>query len=1396
MPGSRKSHQSLRRAGSSTMSTGSSGAGSGTMHLGQGLPSARTAPNVDAGMDKDDENILLMRKCLGYRTHWFLTSLYYLFGVCTAGLFLLLCRWLPRFRISISHVRAPFSEASGVLVQDVNREWVFCAMQKKTVLDEDGKPQELRYFVFRSARFFHNAVRDFFYQRGFDSHLMYASIHDDFSEGLSSQAASFRQEELGENVIDVHVKSPLFLLIDEILHPFYIFQVFSVLVWCMDDYYVYAGCIAVVATISAIVALIDTRRNLLNLREMARHEAPVVVKRNGEWVDASSVTLVPGDILEITNDMSIPCDLVLLSGQAIMNESMLTGESIPVVKSSLPYYTSNAYIYSVDEDKKHTLYSGTKVIQTRYHGSSRVSGMVVRTGFDTAKGKLMRSILYPKPSHFKFYEDSWKFVGVLFGIALCGFMISLENFIAEGVTAMKIFVRCADLITVAVPPALPVAMTVGTMFALSRLKKQSVFCISPPRVNVAGKVNVCLFDKTGTLTTEGLDVLGVLPVLPSTAGGQAVQFGQFCESIKDVPSPDFLTAMASCHGLTYVEGELIGDPLDSKIFEGTGWILEEFDGDHAVEGTVPAVVRPGGLERVSVDVRSGAVSGKEVGLLRRHDFSSKLQRMSVLTRDLSESNAKLQLKGSPEIVRELSLPETIPENFHEILKEYTHKGYRVLAYGVREFSEPLFRLERQTRKDMEGNLRFLGLVVMQNKLKDDTCDCIDELAKAGIRSIMVTGDNPLTAVSVARECRILSGSRRTFLSEYHEDEWNEIPYVEFVDVEDSECRLNPETLLPPHHVGGYEIAVTGKCFEILCANHSANNPDPLLQKLVMGTPVFARMSPYHKTKLVQLFSEMGLTTCMCGDGANDCGALKASHVGMSLSEAEASIAAPFTSHVDSIRSVIHLLMEGRAALVTSFSLFKFMALYSLIQFTTVMSLYRINSNLGNYQFLYIDMLVILPLTLLMGHTAAYPKLSKRRPAGSLFSRFVFLSLFGHTIFTVVFQVAAWYMSLMWYTSPEEPQDENNIHTYECTFLFFVSSFQYIFVCVAFNVGKPFRRSMFSNIPLTIYLVFSVAMTSYLVIGPASWTNSIMQFMTDISTEHRLIVMGVVLGNLLATLVFEWLIAPLSCWKVLLSCCKLPSCTRITQSLCCCVCRRASSSSEEREVDMTMLPPTSSTDLDWLQLMSDAALSGKSNRGGGKFVGTPPSPQLTTTRPRSPLSAAVVGSSYGSPMVASDPPKGPDSMVSPSKLSAATLALASQQHKGEEAGVESRLADLKLGHVDGPPNGLSQIEGVVVEKGTDFDRLASPVYDPEDPEARHGLLEAPEEDGPNGNCCCGRYSCYCVSPCSRRFVSPDHPPLSEDQIALLRSIGKTPNNFKLHRLRRAEFLLGWKEHAFS
>lgn len=138
------------------------------------------------------------------------------------------------------------------------------------------------------------------------------------------------------------------------------------------------------------------------------------------------------------------------------------------------------------------------------------------------------------------------------------------------------------------------------------------------------------------------------------------------------------------------------------------------------------------------------------------------------------------------------------------------------------------------------------------------------------------------------------------------------------------------------------------------------------QMLVRGK-IFARMSPDEKHELVEKLQSIGYCAGFCGDGANDCGALKAADVGISLSEAEASVAAPFTSRVFDIRCVPDVIRyiehrpevvgtrpngdvrEGRAALVTSFSCFKFMSLYSAIQFTSVSFLYASASNLGDFQ---------------------------------------------------------------------------------------------------------------------------------------------------------------------------------------------------------------------------------------------------------------------------------------------------------------------------------------------------------------------------------------------------------------------------------------------------------------
>lgn len=331
-------------------------------------------------------------------------------------------------------------------------------------------------------------------------------------------------------------------------------------------------------------------QNVERMRAMSRFVCTIRVWRKGSWESADSSELVPGDLVDLA-DSSLhvfPADLVLLSGDAIVNESMLTGESVPV--SKVPIDDSGvAEMTSVGGDVapslgKNFLFSGTRIVRVRRLETAQSTikggeaiGMVVRTGFNTTKGALVRSMLFPKPMGFKFYRDSFRFIGVLAGIAGLGFLGSSFNFVKLGIKWHTIVIRALDLVTIVVPPALPATMSIGTSFAIGRLRKKDIFCISPNRVNIGGKVNLVCFDKTGTLTEEGLDVLGVRSVDRTSK-----RFSELQDDVENVPiigaadaKTPFVHALATCHGLKLVNGEVIGDPLDLRMFEFTKWTLEE-----------------------------------------------------------------------------------------------------------------------------------------------------------------------------------------------------------------------------------------------------------------------------------------------------------------------------------------------------------------------------------------------------------------------------------------------------------------------------------------------------------------------------------------------------------------------------------------------------------------------------------------------------------------------------------------------------------------------------------------------------------------------------------------------------------------------------------------------------
>lgn len=250
------------------------------------------------------------------------------------------------------------------------------------------------------------------------------------------------------------------------------------------------------------------------------------------------------------------------------------------MKQNLPNIDNESY--SVAECSKYTLFGGTSVIQIRPVGDQPVTALVTNTGFLTTKGSLVRDILYPKQINFKFQADAMKFVLLMAGIAVLGFILLIGSFLGNNIQSATYIDRFLNLIVICVPPALPAAMSCGVAFAIFRLKNQRIFCISPPRVNLSGRITTFVFDKTGTLTEDGLSVQGFRCVKNTD---NKIAFKDFYTEVTDLnpplakwwetkqakdfrslPSTLFLESLACCCGVTYVNGSLIGDPLDVKMF--------------------------------------------------------------------------------------------------------------------------------------------------------------------------------------------------------------------------------------------------------------------------------------------------------------------------------------------------------------------------------------------------------------------------------------------------------------------------------------------------------------------------------------------------------------------------------------------------------------------------------------------------------------------------------------------------------------------------------------------------------------------------------------------------------------------------------------------------------------
>lgn len=559
---------------------------------------------------------------------------------------------------------------------------------------------------------------------------------------------------------------------------------------------------------------------------------------------------------------------------------------------------------------------------------------------------------------------------------------------------------------------------------------------------------------------------------------------------------------------------------------------------------------------------------------------------------------------------------------------YAQQGYRIIAMAYKSLNKKVTyaKVQRISREQIESDLNFLGFVILENRLKPDTIDIVTNLMTANIRTIMVTGDNILTALSVAHDCDMIptgqsvvivtakqkqphsndyeliyhfdstSGNNNqlsapinnvnetmpnntinlsaTHLQHLHNDQLktkpngfianerntatengttdymlmtnsNSIASLETVDTCTQTTQITQRDLemgtdTKPHNQyddsydetndfmapelpnTNYRFAMTGKTWTVIRDNF----PDQLPKFVTRGT-VFARMSPENKQALILELQELGYYVAMCGDGANDCGALKAAHTGISLSEAESSVASPFTSKNPTIACVPNVIKEGRCALVTSVAIFKYMAAYSLVQFVSVLTLYSIDSNLTDIEYLFIDLFMISIFAFFFGKTEAYVgPLVKQTPLNSLISASPIASLVLHLTLAIAFQVIGWFyvQQQSWFVPFVYDENKEFEHKcYENYTIFVISCFQYIILAVVFSKGAPYRKSIFSNIGFICSLVINMVVTVALAIWPWDKFEYWLELMYPPDPQFRLTLVAFGVLNFILSLAIEYFV---------------------------------------------------------------------------------------------------------------------------------------------------------------------------------------------------------------------------------------------------------------------------------
>ncbi|CAB9522845.1 Probable cation-transporting ATPase 13A4 [Seminavis robusta] len=857
-------------------------------------------------------------------------------------------------------------------------------------------------------------------------------------EGLKTEHVIERQKVVGKNAVPMTKPTVLSVTLVEASKIFYVYQIY-IIWWWFNFWYWHMGMIYFgMFVLGGATTVYVTYMNEAKLYKLGEVHGKARVKRDGAYIDIPQTELVPGDIISVEPG-KCHCDMLLFeAGTILTDESGITGEATPVAKTAVDAAAVSA-LYSPSTHKKNTISAGSIILET---GESNVEALAVvtQTGSFTTKGNLLRDILFYERHQFKFDHEIKLVFFILILYAITGFTMTVI-FLKESEIAYAIFYGMY-VVETAIPPLIPTVFLVSVGISAERLLRKRIACADNREILVTGKVKAAFFDKTGTLTNQGLDFLS----------SHLFRDGEQSDLPEDAERMQ--RGMAVTHTLTKTsKGLYIGTFIDEVMFNASGASMTS-----ASEG--PPVVT--------------THDGKGLKVLKRFEFDHSTMTQSVIIED-ETGEVKTYVKGSAESIGRLCTPQSLPREYRTMAENASRDGIYQIALAMGTSPSPKMGDNGEVsyafveRGEVERDLNFVGFMDFKNTLREKSPDTIAHLKEGNVSCTMVTGDSVFTGIKVAYECGLIGKESRVVLGR----SVDAYGTVQWVDGETDEPVALPSMTELSQPEEPAVLAVTGEVWQVLLSRWEE---EAFL--LAPFIKVYGRCTPNDKVSVVTHFVKRGDITMFTGDGGNDVGALKTAHVGVALSDSEASIVSPFTSLDKNIESVVEVLREGRCCLASAFSSYKFMIMYG--QLETVLQLVAAWFSVGfaEWNWVWLDGILALPLAFALPLSSAAERLGPTRPTASLLGPHTMSSACGMLTIHLICLIIAltvmrnqeWYQCRQW-----ESTDISLIlalgDNYESNVTFLMICSQYVWSAAAMNFGFTYRKHWIKNYFVVILVVF-------------------------------------------------------------------------------------------------------------------------------------------------------------------------------------------------------------------------------------------------------------------------------------------------------------------------------------